>query len=179
MNLPIALRLLLVDAGLERGVLAGAALRGLFDLAVVERLQRHLALDQLLLEHLHHRLQPLLRRGLELDGSSFSSITLSVPLKSKRVESSRSPGRRRCGSLACRLRRQRRSSARRAPYWASDRTAARLDPGRYPSGQRGRAVNPLCSATLVRIQPGPPGPPLEAGRFAPELTSSPRRRARQ
>ena len=48
-------------------LLAGAALRRLLDLAVVDRLQRHLALDELLLEHLGHGLQPFLRRRLELD----------------------------------------------------------------------------------------------------------------
>ena len=47
--------------------------------------------------------------------------------------------------------------------------AAIVDPGRYPSGQRGRAVNPLRYATLVRIQPGP------LARLAASLCSVPLR----
>ena len=46
-------------------VLAGRALLGLLDLAVVEGLQRDLALDQLLVEHLVQRPQAVLGRGAQ------------------------------------------------------------------------------------------------------------------
>src|SRR5205823_9524372 len=60
-------RLVVADADLERNRLARATLRSFLDLAVVERLQGHLAPDHLLLEHLRGRLQAFLRRRLELD----------------------------------------------------------------------------------------------------------------
>ena len=57
--------MVLGDAGLDRHLLAGRALGGLFDLAGIQRLQRDLSLDQLLLEHLVQRAQPVLGRGVE------------------------------------------------------------------------------------------------------------------
>ena len=60
-------RLLVVDADVQRHRLAGTAVRRLFDLAVVERLQRDLAAHQLLLEHLRDRLEAFLGRRFELD----------------------------------------------------------------------------------------------------------------
>ena len=39
---------------------------------------------------------------------------------------------------------------------AGSREAASINPERYPSGQRGRAVNPLAQPTEVRILPSPP-----------------------
>ena len=48
------------DAGHEGDVLADRAAGGLLHLAVVERLERHLAPHELLLEHLAQRLQAVL-----------------------------------------------------------------------------------------------------------------------
>ena len=39
---------------------------------------------------------------------------------------------------------------------AGSREASSINPERYPSGQRGRAVNPLAQPTEVRILPSPP-----------------------
>src|SRR5438552_2278684 len=59
--------LFVADADLERDRLARATLRSFLDLAVVERLQRDLAPNEFLLEHLCRRLQAFFRSGLELD----------------------------------------------------------------------------------------------------------------
>src|SRR5271170_5437592 len=53
------------DPGLERHVLSSTALRCLLDLLWVERLERHLAADHLLFEHLVERLQAVLGRRRE------------------------------------------------------------------------------------------------------------------
>ena len=60
-------RLVVGDADVEGDGLAHRALGRLLDLAVAERLQRHLALDELLLEHLGERPEPLSLVGVELD----------------------------------------------------------------------------------------------------------------
>ena len=46
---------------------------------------------------------------------------------------------------------------------ASSREEKFFSPERYPSGQRGRAVNPLAQPTEVRILPSPPFFPRKAG----------------
>ncbi len=71
-------------------VLAGGAARRLLDLLVVERLERHLALDELLLQHLTERLEPILGGGVQLD-LSLSELDRAVgPLEVEAV-----------GHLAC------------------------------------------------------------------------------
>ena len=103
------------DAGRELTVWRTVPPDGLLDLAVVERLERHLAPHELLLEHLRARASS---RSSVTSGAgsraSLSSIDESVPLKSKRVVTSGWPGRPRCGPLACRPRTRHRSSAWRS-----------------------------------------------------------------
>ena len=67
MNFPISRALSSLIPTWIDDLLAGAPLGRLFDLAVVDRLQRHLALHEFLLEHLGDSLQPLLRCRLQLD----------------------------------------------------------------------------------------------------------------
>src|SRR5438552_14412087 len=76
--------------------------------------------------------------------SSVRSTLLSVPLKSNRVDNSS-----RAWSTALRTSCMSTSDTTsklgttRPPTSDEKNAVARLDPGRYPSGQRGRAVNPL------------------------------------
>ena len=77
------------DAGPDGDLLAGGALLGLFDLAVLEGLEGDLALDQLLVEDLVQRAQAVLGRGASTSSFSPSSMAESVFLKSNRVAASR------------------------------------------------------------------------------------------
>ena len=78
------------DADLDRRHLADRLVAGLLDVAVVEPLERHAALDELLLEH-DGAARPADPRSTErsVSASSFCSIDESVFLKSKRVAISR------------------------------------------------------------------------------------------
>ena len=126
------------------------------DLAVVERLQRDLAAHELLLEHLRDGLQPFLRRRLDLDRVV---LQLDDAVGALEVEARRELAARLVDRVAHLLHVdlgddiERRHGA--FSSGGARNGAAIVDPGRYPSGQRGRAVNPLRYATLVRIQPGP------------------------
>ena len=90
---------------------------------------------------------------------SFSSTVLSVPLKSKRVATSRlglidrvadllqvdfgddvEAGHGRC----------------RTPRVRGEKAAANVAPGSVPEWPKGTGCKPVAQATLVRIQPGPP-----------------------
>ena len=162
------------DAGGERDDLADGAPDGFLDLAVVERLQRDLALDQLLLEHLAQGGQPVLAGGAQRDRrASPSSIDESVSLKSKRLATLAlslvdgvadlllvdlgddvEAGHGQPGYPAAPLiGRSRCGGVRCAARYAH------VTPGRCPSGQRELAVNQSAQPTEVRILPGPPSLP--------------------
>ena len=100
------------DADVERRGLAHASLRGLLDLAVRERLERDLAANQLLLEHLHERLEPVFARRGELDRCvlELDGAVGALEIEAGR-ELSRRSGRPRCEPLVGRLRRRCRTSA--------------------------------------------------------------------
>ena len=170
MNLPISLALSVEIPDVEADGLTHRALRRLFDLPVAQRLQRHLALDHLLLEHLGERGQARLALGVELDLLVFQldraagvlEVVARGDLARRLVDRvadllhvelghdvegghGSSPG---VGALGVR-------------NWRPDTVRA---PGSVPEWPKGAGCKPAAQATLVRIQPGPLTPRSPARR---------------
>ncbi len=154
------------DPGLQGDVLADGRLGGLFDLAVGEGLQRHLAADELLLEHLGKGAQAVLGGGVEDDlvrlelergagvleveprrdlaGSLVDGVAhfLVVDLGGD-VEARHGPHATGGGDPppdGCGVRRPAHRGGVAIGY-------PRRFAGRYPSGQRGQTVNLLALPT--------------------------------
>ena len=178
MNLLMRLGVIGGDAGLDGDALADRALGRLLDLAVLERLERHLAPDDLLLEHLVQGAQAVLGRGpqdhvvlaeldarvgsLEVEAGAGLAVglvdgvadLLHVDLRDH-VERGHarhdSAGARRVAGHA---RRERPTVATVAGEAGPVAIWSRLA-GRCPSGQREQTVNLPAQPTKVRILPGP------------------------
>ena len=142
----------------------------LLDLLGVERLQRHLTADELLLEDLVQR-----RRRSSVEDVSTTSLSLSSTAESVSLKSNRVPPRRLAWSTALRTScmstsettsKVGRRAYRRAGAAEAGAVAVIAPPGRCPSGQREQAVNLPALPTKVQILPGPrvcmPTPPGSA-----------------
>ena len=158
-ELPDLARLVGRDAHAQGDRLAHRSLGGLLDLPEVERLERHLAAHELLLEHLGERLAAGSRsRCASSMVFSLSSIELPVFLKSNRVldlplrlvdrvadllhvELGDDVERGHVGS--CAAVRPRSGSGRSRAKGRGSRPDTVRAPGRYPSGQRGQSVKLL------------------------------------
>ena len=158
------------------------ALRRLLDLAVVERLQRHLALDELLLEHLRERpsAAPRLSVSSSIVVAPSARSTLSVPLKSKRVASSRcvwsTALRTSCMSTS-----ETTSNVGMALLVSSEASEMALllyDSGSVPEWPKGTGCKPVAQRYVGSNPTRPTGSPDRASRFAlTACAASARRRA--
>ena len=159
MNLPTCAGLLVGDAHAQRDGLADGALRGLLDRAVVERLQRHLALHHLLLEHLPQRLQARLGLGVDLDGLL---LELDRRVGALEVEPLRDLARGLVDRVANLLHVELGDDVEaghgsaRSPVRSDFRTACYCTPGSVPKWPKGTGCKPVAQASGVRIPPGPP-----------------------
>ena len=134
----------------QRDALAGTAPRGLFELPPVERLERHLAAYELLLEHLPQGGQTILRRAVQREHVIVEVEGAVGPLE---VEAVAHLAASLVDGVADLLHVERGDHVEAGHV--SDATAAprarprrlRCRPlGRCPSGQRERAVNPPAYA---------------------------------
>ena len=132
------------DADVHGRRLAHTSLRCFLHLAVGEELQRDLALHQLFLEHLDECLEPVLAGRRELDRRL---LQLDRAVGALEIEAGRDFPRGLIDGIADFLLVdfgddiERRHGGNSLGMCVE--RAANVAPGRYPRGQRGRAVNPL------------------------------------
>ena len=157
-----------------------ALLAGLPRLAGVERLERHAALDQLVLEHVEHGLHPVLGVGARSRCRACpprSPDRRPVFLKSKRCEISLAAWLRALSTSWRSTLLTMSNDGRLRPLGAPCSGAvarAVPDPAGCPSGQRERTVNPSAQPTLVRIQHLPRAPAERGDRRRAGRAESPR-----